>query len=552
MYEILYKSLEYGQYSLQSEAVALLEREKEIDNLLEQFIERYERNLRDLSPEQTTKLINRVLADDPKGRKVVTNLLNRIFRATGDNTEISLSGKPVIVSYLLEVVEGLKEASGNGQADSLSEWQIYKLIVDQLMIRDFRRSPEIAPHVRRDFLRTIAMHLSKREAPVISEEDFRDVVAREFQREIRRLPGDSHSGQLEKLFADLRSSATLTRGGYTTKYGWRFSHNTIREFLVAEALVEGLDKGRFVTEPVAVTDAMRIFANSISPERREELMEKLSRAWDTSELYHGRGQLLTLLWEGFIRLFPRTDTQRQLCMNRIIGTPPRMSEVLLTQIELSTEADPVSMQGGDYSKAFLTQVNFCGADLTDANFDLAILEGVVFESCNLAKARFSRTFIIEASFSGSNLSDADFSEIVEDDITIVADADNNRGRKVLHGLDALGYLKSKGAATKELRPYYIFQHHSAFWVIDKILRNLAKQTTRQRRGLEQRGAAHRDVKLAIDFVNYLEQCGFLNIPKGRKDLVKVTDQGRSVFSRYVGENFFAAELIDFFYSKPFN
>ena len=108
--------------------------------MLEQFIDRFERSLRDLSPEQTHKLIERVLIDDAEGRRVVTDLLNRIFRTTEDDKEISLSGKPVIVSYLLEVVEGLKEAAGNGQVDSLTEWQIYKLIIDQLMMRDFKRS----------------------------------------------------------------------------------------------------------------------------------------------------------------------------------------------------------------------------------------------------------------------------------------------------------------------------------------------------------------------------------------------------------------------------
>ena len=551
MYEILYKSLAYGQYSMQPEAVALLEREEEIDNLLEQFIDRYERNLRDLSPEQTQQLINRVLVDDPDGREVVINLLNRIFRTTDEDTEISLSGKPVIVSYLLQVVEGLKEASENRQADSLTEWQIYKLIVDQLMIRDFKRSPEIAPHVRRNFLRKIAMYLSKKEHPVISENDFRDVVAVEFQREIKRLPADSQSDQVEKLFADLRSSATLTRGEQSTQYGWRFSHNTIREFLVAEALVEGLDGGRFVTEPVAVTDAMRIFASSMPKERRAELLRKLSRDWVTAEFFHGRGQLVALLWDGFVRLYPRAEGQRQLCMNQIMGTPPQMKEVRLTQIAISTEEDPVSMPGADFSKAFLSHVSFRAADLADANFEHTILEGVAFESCNLAKAKFGHAFVVEASFAGSNLDNADFSAIEEDDITIVVDAAKHSGKRALHGLNALGYLNARGATTKQLLPYYTLQHHGSFWVVDKIVRNLGKQTTRQRRGLEQRGAAHQDVKLAVDFVDHLEQRGLLVIPKGRKDLVKVTDQGRSVFSRYIGENHIARELIEFFDDKPF-
>ena len=145
-----------------------------------------------------------------------------------------------------------------------------------------------------------------------------------------------------------------------------------------------------------------------------------------------------------------------------------------------------------------------------------------------------------------------FRKTDSDAITIVAEANRHNGSRLLNGFEALGYLCARGAVTKQLRSYDVLQHHPAFWVIDKIVRNLAKQSTRQRRGLEQRGAAHHDVGLAIEFVNFLVQCGLLSIPKGRKDLVKVTDQGRNVFSRYVGENYFSVELTQFFADRPAN
>ena len=129
MYEVLYRALEYGKYALSREVSALLEREKRVDKLLETFIERYERALKDLSPEQTEKLIMRVLHDDEAGRDVVVGILRRIFRRSEDEDDISLSGKPVIVSYLLEVVEGLKTDYKIDRGDSLTEWQIYKLIL---------------------------------------------------------------------------------------------------------------------------------------------------------------------------------------------------------------------------------------------------------------------------------------------------------------------------------------------------------------------------------------------------------------------------------------
>jgi hypothetical protein len=70
VFEILYESLKSSGYYLAS-AQALLEKEKRVDTLLAQFIDRFERSLKDLTPEQTEALISKVLAKDPIGKAVV-------------------------------------------------------------------------------------------------------------------------------------------------------------------------------------------------------------------------------------------------------------------------------------------------------------------------------------------------------------------------------------------------------------------------------------------------------------------------------------------------
>src|SRR5262249_53423083 len=116
VFEILYSAI--SQYHLTNQDRDLVEHEKHVDNLIESHIlNRYERILKDLSPEQTEALVNRRLANDPKGRDVVLKILRRTFRGMDTSTSISLSGKPVIIAYLLQVVDELKEKS----EDNVSE-----------------------------------------------------------------------------------------------------------------------------------------------------------------------------------------------------------------------------------------------------------------------------------------------------------------------------------------------------------------------------------------------------------------------------------------------
>lgn len=549
MFEILYRSLEYGRYLLGADAQKLLDKEREVDELLEQFIDRYERVLKDLTPAQTEALINRVLAKDENGRRVVINILKRIFRSLESEGEIALSGKPVIVSYLLDVVEGLKGAVEEQQSEALTEWQVYKIIVDQLMLRDFKRSPETAPHQRRVFLQRIAIYLSKREHPVISESEFRDIVAKEFRREIHRLPKDAQVDRLEQLFADLRSSATLTRGGRGVDFGWRFSHNSLREYLVAEALVSGLEDGRILTDAVTISDAMRIFASSISPDRRKRLEDRLSRLWQRPEASHGRGQLLTLLWDGFFRLYPKKSNQRESCLKAIAGDPPQINEVVLTQIGMSSEATPVCLENAIFYGSSLSDVRLTGADLSGADFSGATLENVAFDNANVQAANFRNALIVDSDFSGCLLKEADFRGVDPESTAILLDVPMLAAKQRIDGLNALGYFRFHGAKTDPIQDVYVLQHHPAFPVVDKILESLSKQAMRQRRGLEQRGAAHQDVNLARDFVSHLENKGLLGTPKGRKDLVKVTEKGRKVFARYAAEQEFSKELLSFFESE---
>ncbi len=549
VFEILYASLKHGEYYLSKDTKELLKREEGIDKLLEQFIYRYERTLRDLSPTQTESLIKRTLKNDPHGMEVVLNVLRRIYRIEEGRDQVSLAGKPVIVSYLLEIVEGLKATEESKSNKPLTEWQIFKLIIDQLMLRDLKRVPELPPNQRRQFISNVAMFLSRRENATLDEQHFKELISKEFKRELSRLTGESRNQQLEKYFADLRTSATLTRDSSKSKEGWRFSHNTLREYLVSEYLLDGLSKGEIVTESVPISDAMRNFVASLSSDIKQTFVEQLRSIWKSPGTERGRGQLLSLLWYGLIQLIPSGNNQCLLCLSQITGDPPQLNDIQLSRISFSSEKEPSDLKHLNCSQSILSDLSFHSADIQNADFTQATLENIVFVNSNLASAIFRDALIIDADFTGADLNGAVFSQLKPSNISILLEQDGAKSRRRLEAADAIGYLKYSGAITDDVRRINIIKHYPYFLIVDKIIDNLAKSTFRQRRGLEKRGAARKDVSLAERFLTHLIKKKLILEPgrhKIKNELVQVTERGREVFNSYQKAQEVSDEIMSFF------
>lgn len=482
VFEVLYSSLKAGHY-LNSSTQQYLEQESQVDELLQKFLDRYERVLRDLSPEQTTALVSRILGNDPRGLEIVQQILAKIFRHR-EGSSLALSGKPVIVSYLLEVVEQLKK---NGYAESelntLSEWQIYKLIVDQLMNRDLQRSPEILPDARRKFLQRLAVYLSKREHEVIGEEDLKDLVASEFKREINRLTGEAKAEALSRYFSDLRSSATLTRALGSTSEGWRFSHNSLREFLITEQMVSMLLQGLVAIDRTPISDAMRGFASSIGAPLRERLLLSLRASWgDANADGYVRGQYLSLLWEGFLSLHAAPDARALLLKFSDVGRG--LTELHISGVSVSDSQRPSKFAEFVFSGTTFSSVSFQAADLTKADFSNTVLDSVDMRAANLTETTFDGAILFEVNLVDANVQTANFKRVASDAISIfVKSMEVPRGAR-LEGLYALGYLRYQGAVTDDVPAYYVYSHHPRFPIVYKIVDNLSKQAQRQRRGLD--------------------------------------------------------------------
>ena len=478
------------------------------------------------------------------------SILKRIFRGVEDGADVSLSGKPVIISYLLEIVEGLKESHKKETAStSITEWQVYKLIVDQLMFRDYKRTGYILPEVRRQFLHNLAVFLSRKDSPHIDEESFYNLVRQLFHRELKRIPVESRPQETDRYFADLRSSSTLTRAEISGNSGWRFSHNSLREFLITEHLVRNLQNGLIIDDQIPISDPMKLFVQSMEKNQIEALVVSLSKKWSERTNRRGIGQLLSIIFDAAVRINTSAKEPVRNSLKAITGDPIALNDIDISRIVFSTEQKPSDISNAIFVNSTIVDSSFVAAKLSGSTFKNSIIEGTTFSQALLKNAIYDFSTIMDVDFSEANINGASFRGIEKADISIiVADDKSETGRKRLIGEEALGYLQYNGGYTDIKSRTVVLRNHPRYFIVEKILEKLTEQSLRQKRGLQQRGAAQQDVSFSRKFVKFLGLNGILHTPKNRKDLVEVTEKGREILTEIITRGELPEIICDFLQS----
>jgi len=450
--DVLYSSLA-GKASLHPSEESLLREEQILDQFLQsQFLARHERTLRDLTPSQTEALVKRILVGDPHAQEVVLSILGRVFRETGDNVTQSLSGKPVIITYLVDIAEGIQAAPTGQLANEshISEWEIYSLILDNLMVRDFRRAPELSPNRRREFLRGLSVRLSSREHAAVTEDEFIALIRRDFRTELRRTIDQDREAEVQKLFADLRSSATLTRSETGRQFGWLFSHNSLREFLAAEALLLGMHSGRVLRQSFPVSDAMRQFVASQNEEERRRHVLKLVEFWPRRG-NESIGQLFALLWPGTVALYQGANDPIRDALAMISGPSLDLDGAFIDRCAFHVDGKSANLSDAKFSDSILTDVEFTRANCERATFEGSLLDGVSFKDANIRDANFEDTALIEVNLTGADVTGARFLG-ADEDMRI------HYGGGSYSGKAAIGLLSFLGGVTDQINDVYVLQH----------------------------------------------------------------------------------------------
>lgn len=525
VFEILYQKLD-GKELMGELDRNIIEQEILVDRALDAFIlKRLERRLRDLSPAQARRLVERHLAEDSAGAAAVNAVLDRVFKSEDGVGSQSLSGKPVIATYLLEVVEELKQDTGSSDSSILSEWQMYDLILNKLMLRDWKRVPDLLPYERRSFLQRLALYLTESESKILGEEDFRKLVNESFRNKIRQrsVEGTDVAGA---LFDDLRSSATLTRADDQVQYGWRFSHNTLREFLLVEELLGRLASKDPVQRRVPLTDAMRSFVRSMSESKRREHAGSIAARWHERRAVRGLDQMLSLLWETFDGKGAGISFREEL--QKVVGEGLDLSSCTLQGLT-SNRASNFDLSRANAARSEFVECNFEGMIMSGMNLDGAVFDACIFRSAHLDSAIATNVFMLDCDLTGVNLTGADFRGLDGDSTAYIS----RQNVVTLVAESLLGYLRHRGATTDYVDEYHVFKFHDDFDIVDKIFRYLLEGTWRQMRGIVQRGPASKNVPFARALVEYLLSDGYVTRKYGKRPVVSATPRGRAAFARFV-------------------
>lgn len=524
VFEALYSSLE-GFASSASEANEIINQERIVDELLKtHYIERFERKLKDLTPAQTKDLVIRHLADDLEGQTIILTLLDKIFRSVDKNDTRALSGKPVIITYLLEVVNELKESKTDINDRSFSEWDIYSLIVEKLMMRDFKRTPKLIPSKRRIFLQELALWLSQKGNPSIDEHSFKNLISKAFKDELKRILPEDRKREIDDLFADLRSSATLTKSDESDGQGWKFSHNSLREFLVCQYLVENILNGRLAQFKVPVSDAMSTFITSLPDEKLLSIRAAIKQSWKRLQPCAGIGNVLSVLWSGLSRL----DAQKPFAsiLPELIGKPTEVHGITLYRISFSNKEVESNYTSLHFYDSTLSDVNMSQATLDDASFNDCLLEEVDLTGATLKNTQFKNCLFYHLNLSNTKFENVTFNNI-DLDSSIIVEMRKDAPPQTLSGKLAIGYLHYSGAITDPIEDIYTMAHYPNFAIMDKICDKLTTQTIHQRLGLAQRGASRQDPRFAERLLDTMINNGFLSDVRGKQ--VRTTPIGRIVF-----------------------
>jgi hypothetical protein len=351
--------------------------------------------IQDLTIDQRKSLFRIVLGSNTPAYRKLIELLNRF-----QNLE-NLSQRAVIARLLTTVAETLADEKSTVAIDGdlllpdnlekINEAKIFQIVVHNLLHRDMNVG-SLSASYRQAFLRNFALFLQRPGHDFFaSPEEVRKLVQRLFAGDLRKT--DSPEQLLESYYRTCRRHSGLTTEGQfkdtsgmidmpveelDTESRVGFSHNSLREYLIAEAIADKLEKGTdylYINE-VIVSDLVGDFLHSIS-EYKDGLLTQLNESFRSTD----DDKFKELLFKA-IYFFIRRSRERFV---DLLGTPPLIDGIDLSALDLSG----LSLRESSIYNCLALDTDFRKSDLRYASFDNTIIDNVMFDGALLSDSDFS-------------------------------------------------------------------------------------------------------------------------------------------------------------------
>jgi len=414
----------------------------------------------------------------------------------------------------------------------LNQAKIFEIVVYNLLQRDsnvgFLSSSE-----RLTFLRHFAVFLQRPDQEFFAEPDtLRELVARVFSRQLRRT--DAPQQQLENYSRTCRRHSGLTTEAQfldtsgnidspvdeqDTDSRVGFSHNSLREYLVADAIADFVrNKTEYPDlDNMIATDLIGDFFVDIA-EYQPDLVDLLSKA------YMKNNQLR--IRQCLFKIISRFIARDRSMMTRLLGDPPVFRTVDLSNYDLSG----LDMRRAQFLSCEMFETDLRKSDLRQARFDESLIYRVQLDDA----------IIQGASFEHSEL-----------ESIYVMDRFDKRTSGVFSGKEARQWLFSNGALVSpsdDLNPLLGRPWYEAAREVMRTLERRMAGTHQDVSLVKGTQAEQRD--FARDFVDFLISKKILT--KVRKSstgpgwVLKVSHAYRNVVSEFSQHGKIAPEIKPFF------
>ena len=352
----------------------------------------------DLTPHQRKHLFETVLAGNSPAHSKLMELLGRFHNL--DN----LSQRAVIARLLTTVVTTLAQKQQVLTVEgypilpedlrTLNESKIFEIVIYNLLDRD-KGIGGLTAAQRLAFLRVLAVYLQQPGHDLFATPaELRSLVESAFSEQLNR--SDMRENLLESFYRTCRRHSGLTTEGQfrdtsgsldtpvdeaDTESRVGFSHNSLREYLVADALIQYIKTGRDIPNirTVVITDAVADFFRGRA-EYEQDLAKGLSRAYDNNNdsRFHE-------IFFKLIMAFVRTDKSHV----SLLGSPPRFTGVDLSDLDLSD----LSLVGAYFGDCVAQDTDLRKSDLRDSIFQGCIIDPLILDDAELDNADFRRSEI---------------------------------------------------------------------------------------------------------------------------------------------------------------